>query len=88
MSLRGGYIRDILNKGIYVPNLLYTSSLDLENEVPIPTSRHAGGAKKFHRRDSAQGTDHSSFPIYLNKIKKIIIIKKTKKRKKTEKVTS
>ena len=32
MALRGGHVRDLLP-------LLYTSTLDLENDVPTPTSR-------------------------------------------------
>jgi len=38
MALRGGYIRDILKRDTFLP-LLYTSTLDLENDVPSPTSR-------------------------------------------------
>jgi len=37
MVLRGGYVRDI-SRDTFLP-LLYTSTLDLENDVPTPTSR-------------------------------------------------
>ena len=38
MSLRGGYVRDMLKRDTFLP-LLYTSTLDLENDVPTPSSR-------------------------------------------------
>jgi len=38
MALRGGYVRDILKRDTFLP-LLYTSTLDLENDVPTSTSR-------------------------------------------------
>ena len=38
MSQRGGYVRDMLKRDTFLP-LLYTSTLDLENDVPTPTSR-------------------------------------------------
>jgi len=38
MSLRGGYVRDMLKRDTFL-SLLYTSTLDLENDVPTPTSR-------------------------------------------------
>jgi len=38
MSLRGGYVQDMLKRDTFLP-LLYTSTFDLENDVPTPTSR-------------------------------------------------
>ena len=38
MALRGGYVRDLLKRNPFLP-LLYTSTLDLENDVPTPSSR-------------------------------------------------
>ena len=38
MALRGVYVQDILKRDTFLP-LLYTSTLDLENDVPTPTSR-------------------------------------------------
>jgi len=37
MALRGGYVRDI-SRYTFLP-LLYTSTLNLENDVPTPTIR-------------------------------------------------
>ena len=39
MSLRGGYVRDILNEGMRSYPFVSASTLDLENDVPTPTSR-------------------------------------------------
>ena len=63
MALRGGYVRDLLKRNPFLP-LLYTSTLDLENDVPTPTSRQEVNAKKFHTRGAARGADRCSFPIY------------------------
>jgi len=38
MALYGGYVRDILKRDTLL-SLLYTSTLDLENDIPTPTSR-------------------------------------------------
>jgi len=45
MALRGGYVRDILKRDTFL-TLLYTSTLDLEDDVPTSTS-HQEVLKSF-----------------------------------------
>ena len=69
MSLRGGYVRYMLNRerDTFLP-LLYTSTLDLENDVPTPTSRQEV-LKSFIQRAPPEVQILALFLYILNKKK-------------------